>query len=188
MGFQAIQPVPAALFDPPRRLGMLKMWVPGRPQTAGSKTAIVGKNGRAVVVEAGTNEVRARKRTWRGDLRDAAEHARAGAWALEQPTDAPLWVHFVFVRSRPGSHMRSGRHEGTLKDSAAFLRPTSRPDAVKLARAAEDALTGVLWLDDSQIVHEVIEKAFGDNVGLDPRAEGMLLLVQQAGSYRGPSV
>jgi hypothetical protein len=46
----------------------------------------------------------------------------------------------------------------------------------------------VLWLDDSQIVAESIEKAFGDDVGLDPRAEGLLLLVRQARSYSGPSV
>jgi hypothetical protein len=59
---------------------------------------------------------------------------------------------------------------------------------LKLARAAEDALTGVLWLDDSQIVDERISKAYGDDVGLSPRAEGLLLIVTQADAYSGPRV
>lgn len=176
------------MFAPPQALSTIEFWVPGRPQTAGSKSAFVNPNtGKAIVTESGSSKSKARKRTWRGDLRDAGEHARRG-WDTDQPVDVALWAHFVFVRSRPSPQMRSGRHAGQLAPSAVGRRPVSRPDALKLARAAEDALTGVLWLDDSQIVHETIEKAFGDDVGLDPRAEGVLVRVGQALTYAGPLV
>jgi Holliday junction resolvase RusA-like endonuclease len=38
----------------------------------------------------------------------------------------------------------------------------TRPDVLKLARAAEDALTGIVWRDDSQIVHETLAKVYGE--------------------------
>jgi Holliday junction resolvase RusA-like endonuclease len=172
----------------PGTLGELVMWIPGKPQTAGSKTAIVKPGQKPRVIESGSDESRARKRTWRGDLKDAGDHARGEQWGLNEPTFVALDVLFVFVRSRPSEHLRAGRLSGAVKDWAIGLRPVKRPDALKMARAAEDALTGVLWLDDSQIVSERLEKVFGDDVGLDPRAEGLLMVVRQAGRYRGPIV
>jgi crossover junction endodeoxyribonuclease RusA len=168
-------------------LGELVMWVPGRAQTAGSKSAFVNpKTGKAIVTESGSGESKARKKTWRGDLKDAGEPARREQWELDAPTDVALAVRFVFVRSRPSDHMRTGRSAGVVKDWAVGARPVKRPDALKMARAAEDALTGVLWLDDSQIVDERLDKAFGDDVGLDPRAEGMILVAREARGYDGP--
>jgi hypothetical protein len=49
-------------------------------------------------------------------------------------------------------------------------------------------LTGVLWLDDAQIVEQLVSKAYGDDVGLSPKAEGLLLYVEEAGVYGGPLV
>jgi len=170
-------------------LAALTMWVPGKPQTAGSKSGFVNpKTGAVIITESAKGAAKVAKRTWRQDLKDEGVRQRRRVWLVDEPVDVALWAHFVFVRSRPSSQMRSGRHAGTVKDWALGRRPVERPDALKLARAAEDALTGVLWLDDSQIVAESIEKAFGDDVGLDPRAEGLLLLVRQARSYSGPSV
>jgi Holliday junction resolvase RusA-like endonuclease len=42
-----------------------------------------------------------------------------------------------------------------------------KPDVLKLARAVEDALTGILYRDDAQIVTEVLRKRYGD----PPRVE-----------------
>jgi hypothetical protein len=141
-------------------------WVPGKPRTAGSKSAvpITTKDGgsKTVVIESGTKQSRQAKRTYRGDLRDAAARAidavddpRAeDGLARLWPTDRALEVVFVFVMRRPGAHLRTGWSAGEVKPWALQVRPTVRPDAVKLARAAEDALTGVVWVDDSQIVDE----------------------------------
>lgn len=142
-------------------VGRLVFYVPGTPQTAGSKSAIPGANGgRPLVVESGN---RAAKRAWRGDLRDAATRAmEAQGWEM---TDAALTVTFLFVRRRPQSHYGTGRNAGVLKDSAPRY-PTTRPDLLKVARAVEDALTSVVWVDDAQIVEESLRKAYGDSEGV----------------------
>jgi Holliday junction resolvase RusA-like endonuclease len=138
-------------------------------------------------MESGKKHIRDRKKTWRADLKDAAKAAFDYQGEALWPSE-PLSVHFVFVRARTGGHLRSGRHEGTVKEWAFDRRPVTRPDALKLARAAEDALTGILWHDDAQIVEEHLDKVFGDQVGLDPKAEGLLLIATVARPYHGPQV
>jgi Holliday junction resolvase RusA-like endonuclease len=173
----------------PVGLAPLTMWVPGKPQTAGSKSAFVNpKTGKAIVTESAKGAAKVAKKTWRQDLKDEGVRQRRVTWLVDEPVDVALAAEFVFVRSRQGAQMRSGRSAGVVKDWAVGRRPVERPDALKLARAAEDALTGVLWLDDSQIVDERISKVYGDDVGLSPRAEGLLLIVTQADAYSGPRV
>jgi Holliday junction resolvase RusA-like endonuclease len=45
--------------------------------------------------------------------------------------------------------------------------PTTRPDALKLARAAEDALTGIIWTDDAVTVDLTIKKRYGELPGVN---------------------
>jgi Holliday junction resolvase RusA-like endonuclease len=165
----------------------LVFFVPGRPQTAGSKQAFVNKHtGRAQVVESGDRDAKA---AWRADIQTAASNASKQMipdGTLPWPWDGPLRVSMVFVRNRPAGHFGTGRNAGKMKDGRQALRPVQRPDALKLARAAEDALTGWLWADDSQIVEEHLYKAFPDQVGLQAGAEGLLMSVEAAGEYRGP--
>jgi Holliday junction resolvase RusA-like endonuclease len=164
----------------------LRFFVAGKPQTAGSKTA-VPMGARMGVIEAGSKQSRARKRTWRGDLRDAAlnamEEAAAGMFVGE-----PLDLTLVIVRPRPSAHLRTGRNAGIVKDWAVSLQPVQRPDSTKIARAAEDALTGVLWTDDSQVVHTDAWKAYGDQCGLSYAAEGLFVAVKLAPAYGGPQL
>lgn len=111
------------------------------------------------IVESGDRKA---KTTWRGDLRDAAEAAMVeSAFPMPAPDDA-LALTVVIVRKRPSAHLRTGRNAGVVKDWALGLRPTSRPDTTKLVRAIEDALTGILWRDDSQVVEHRLHKVFGD--------------------------
>ena len=66
----------------------------------------------------------------------------------------------VFIRPRPQGHYGTGRNEGKLKESAPrYLSKT--PDTLKLGRAIEDAITGVIWRDDSQVVEHYLSKRFG---------------------------
>lgn len=69
----------------------------------------------------------------------------------------PLAVSFTFYVRRPKGHF------GTrgLRQSAP-PHPTVRPDVLKLARGVEDALTGVIWADDSQVVRELIVKEYDE--------------------------
>lgn len=137
---------------------VLSFEVIGTPQTAGSKTAFTNpRTGKVIVAESGD---RAAKRTWRGDVRDAAQDAIA-----HSPDDwwqyaGPVAVSFTFRRARPKAHYGSGRNADVLKPNAPRW-PTTAPDALKLARALEDALTGVAYVDDAQIVDEQIFKRYG---------------------------
>lgn len=86
--------------------------------------------------------------------------------ALEVFGDRPLLdvllvAYFTFYLKRPKGHYGSGRNAGVLKDSAPAA-PGVRPDVLKLARAAEDALTNVVYRDDALIIDEVISKRYAE--------------------------
>lgn len=136
----------------------------GVPQTAGSKRGFPmarkgepivknGKfNGRVIIVDANP-----KGRDWKNRIAQEASLVMAGKPLLH----GPLEVSFVFKMPRIVGHYRTN---GELKPTAPN-RPIVRPDALKLARAAEDALTGVVWRDDSQIVLEHLEKVYADQPG-----------------------
>lgn len=132
--------------------------VTGKALPAGSKTAVpITKGGARVgtrVVESGN---RSAKAAWRADIQEAARRAIA-TLGEEWPMDAPMQVIVTVYRARPSSQLNS---KGEPKPSAPPF-PTTRPDLLKLARAIEDALTGIAWHDDSQIVDEHLHKRYGD--------------------------
>lgn len=131
----------------------IRFTVYGRPQTAGSKRAFPykKKNGNLGVRVADDNK---NTKTWQSCVQDAARKRYQG-----DALDGPLHVVMSFYFLRPKSHYGSGRNSGLVKESAP-VRPSKRPDVLKLARAVEDALTGVLWRDDAQIVVETLEKDY----------------------------
>lgn len=118
---------------------------------AGSKTTGVSK--------AGTRFVR--------DSNPASQHwktevkATAGKIMAESETgllEGPLGMILRFYRPRPKSHYGA---KGNVKDSAPGF-PTGRPDSTKLTRGVEDAMTGIVYRDDSQIVSQSIGKYWGE--------------------------
>jgi len=75
---------------------------------------------------------------------------------------AAISVEFTFWLPRPKGHYNA---KGQLLPSAPEY-PTTRPDVLKLARAVEDALTGIIWTDDSLIVHEILEKDYASRTNV----------------------
>jgi len=70
-----------------------------------------------------------------------------------------LEVTFHFYRARPQSHYNSS---GRLsKEGLETPFPITRPDVLKLTRSTEDALTGIVWSDDSIIVREHLLEDWG---------------------------
>ena len=120
----------------------------GEARPAGSKTAGVSKTGR-VFVRVASRGVK----SWQGEVRRAAAEAMGG----DPLMDGPLAVVFVFVQPRPKSHYGK---RGILPSAPVF--PIVRPDLLKLARAVEDALTGIVYRDDAQIVSEGLGKRYGE--------------------------
>jgi len=140
---------------PVARLRGIIVEVRGLPKPAGSKRVfLVGKGAaRRPVV---TDDCRT-GRDWRASVQDAIARAYDGP-----PLTGPLELNLVFTMPRPRGHFT---RRGMLRPSAPEC-PTTRPDRSKLCRAVEDAATGLLWRDDSQIVAGSITKRYGERIGV----------------------
>ncbi len=122
-----------------------------RPEPAGSKTAfplkgkngwLKGEGGRPIINVVDANP---KAKAWKMEVaEEAAKQYRA------QLIDRPVRCFMTFYLQRPKGHYGTGKNERVLKDSSP-LHHTKAPDALKLARGVEDALTGVVWVDDAQV-------------------------------------
>lgn len=122
--------------------------VHGLAAPAGSKTLGYSSGGKAFVRDASK-----RSAPWKKHV------AREAALAMEgRPLlDGALRLGVVFTVPRPKGHYGARG----LRPSAPQY-PTVRPDVTKLLRAVEDALTGIVWRDDSQVVWQVAWKEYGE--------------------------
>ena len=153
----------------------LKFTVPGRPQPAGSKRGfplrLPGGKVRVIITDANLEA-----KPWQAEVRYAALVAYRGeAWS------GPLRLTLRFFLTRPKGHFgKKGVRASAPK------HPTVKPDALKLARAVEDACTGILWLDDAQIVEEHLSKEYGPQDGCVVEVEeiksGLAALLEEEAS------
>lgn len=92
-----------------------------------------------------------RTHAYRNQVGFAALKARADAGIHEvfAAAQLPVRLAMTFVFERPKSV------------HASRTRPTVKPDYDKLARSTADALTGILWVDDGQVVDAEIHKIYG---------------------------
>lgn len=70
----------------------------------------------------------------------------------------PVEIEAHFYLSRPQAHYGA---KG-LKSRYENARPLGKPDVDNLGKACMDALNGIVWHDDSQIVRVVTEKHYAD--------------------------
>lgn len=132
---------------------MIRFTVYGECQPAGSKRAFMRPGMKfPVVVDDNPNS-----KGWKRQIAAAAGALMQGRALL----DGPLSITVTFYRPRPKGHFGSGRNAGSLRASAP-THPVTKPDLLKLARAVEDALTGIVYRDDSQICEETLRKEFGE--------------------------
>ena len=119
---------------------MIKMHihVAGVPVTQGSKRLVRGR----MIEDAGPKLAR-----WRTAIGWAARAAMHGA--LPIPLEQPVKVELVFRFARPAKPSRSYPCSG------------GGLDIEKLVRAAHDAMTGIVWTDDSQCVDVRATKEYG---------------------------
>lgn len=130
----------------------LAFTVLGRAAPGGSKRAFRNPHTDEIVV---TDDAKGGQ-PWRELVQSAALQALNGAGTPAFP-DGPLILDVCFYRARPRSHYGSGRNDDRLKPSAPTF-PTTRPDSTKTLRALEDALTGIAWRDDAQVVTQLVCK------------------------------
>lgn len=132
----------------------LTFFVPGIPAPGGSKR-FVGhskKTGRAILIDAAGE----RNKNWRSIVGVCGSDAIRKGGNLS--FTGPLRVRFDFIMPRRKSDLNS---KGEVKLSAPFYH-TTKPDALKLARSTEDALTGIVWADDAQTAVLEISKRYAD--------------------------
>ena len=136
---------------------MIKFTVRGKAAPAGSKNAFPRRDkfgqltGGVIVSDASKYG-----KEWRLIVQSAARLAMRGG---KRKFEGPVLLRLDFEVKRPRDHyFKSGK----LKDSAPAY-PTKKPDLTKLIRAVEDALTGICWADDVQVVRQQASKVYGEN-------------------------
>lgn len=126
--------------------------VNGLAAPAGSKRGFVNRRTGGVII----TDASKRSKPWQ------ARVAAAAAEAMDGPLlDGPLELTLVFVLPRPKGHYGSGRNASSVRASAPAF-PTVKPDVSKLVRAVEDALTGIVWRDDAQVIAQHAYKEYGE--------------------------
>lgn len=81
----------------------------------------------------------------------------------KQPLDGPLSLKVVFFRPVQKS-ISKVEHQRRV---SAEHRPTVKPDTSNYLKSFEDALNGILWVDDALIVHEEVDKFYSDEPHID---------------------
>jgi Holliday junction resolvase RusA-like endonuclease len=138
---------------------MISFFVPGLPKSAGSKRAFVvqkaGQKPRAIITD--SVDTKGAGGSWRADVRAAAQQAMDD----QPPFEGALALAIDFHMPRPKGHYGSGRNAAILKPSAPAY-PTTMPDLTKMLRAVEDALKGICWRDDAQVVTQACAKYYAE--------------------------
>ncbi len=131
----------------------LTFTVDGLPQTKGSAKAFVvfadveravavyRKTGRKISPRAYITNDNPKAKDWQTAVMDAALEARRGGPLVAGELMAgPVVADLTFYLERP------------QKIRSSIVSHTTRPDVDKLARCVLDGLTGVLYVDDGQVV------------------------------------
>lgn len=127
----------------------LTFTVLGTPAPQGSfRAAYSAKSKRAFVIQSC-------KRTmpWRQEVAAKAEEAMLAS-RLDLFT-GPLKLTTIFYMPRPKCHYG----KNGLRPSAPPF-PDKKPDLSKLVRAIEDAMTGIVYVDDAQVVFYDVSKRY----------------------------
>jgi Holliday junction resolvase RusA-like endonuclease len=155
--------------------------VPGIAAPAGSKKGFYNAKARRVVIVDDSK----RSRPWKAQVSEAAAEAMTfngddGTSGYRPLLEGPLHLELIFHVNRPKGHYGSGRNADKVKPGAPWA-PTVKPDLLKLARAVEDALSGLVYRDDAQIVVETLQKAYTTGTA---RTEIRVVTVAAPGQHR----
>jgi crossover junction endodeoxyribonuclease RusA len=123
---------------------LLAFRVYGVPQPKGSTRAFLPKGSRFPVVTSANAKVK----PWAQEISGAAASIARGL----DTTDRAISVQLDFYLSRPASAPKR------------VWAPIRKPDLDKLVRAVLDALTGIAWRDDAQVVSIQTTKRFATPV------------------------
>lgn len=138
-------------------------WVPGTPQTKGSARGYGFKRGNGTIGVNITND-NPKAKEWQHRVAFFASEAMRQI-QRERSEDAAFGLRIAFYFERPKTHVLQKKTPSgiVVKLSAsgrARLHHTTKPDVDKAVRVILDALTGVLYKDDCQVVDTVMSKRY----------------------------
>ena len=117
---------------------IIRIWVSGIARTSGSHNSYRGR-----IVHASKYT-----KKWMDSVAWTAKKEYGEKQIL---LEGPIKLVVEFYLPRPQGDYTTGKNAGNLKPSAPMYH-IKVPDADKLARAVQDALTKVIWHDDKQVV------------------------------------
>lgn len=133
------------------------LFVEGVNVPQGSKKAWLNPKTQRVMMREAAGQ---RHATRRGQITaDARQHM--ADHGLIRPHVGPVAVRLTFHQKRTQGDYGSGKNLQVLKPSASEF-PAKMPDIDKLARLVLDSLTGVVYVDDGQVVRLGCEKVWTD--------------------------
>ena len=129
----------------------LNFFVPGTPAPGGSKTGFYNKKLKRVMMTPASKKTK----PWMATVSGVVASQYDGPLL-----QGALRLDMQFRMLRPKGHYGSGRNAGVIKPQFVNAFPTVKPDLTKLIRSTEDALKGILWRDDCQVVSQVTSKIY----------------------------
>jgi len=140
-------------------------YVHGKPQPRGSKRSIAIRNrstGQPVLRQNGsiltaTVDDNPQSKHWMNQVSAAAFAAMGSTPMFEGPVALVLTIEVL----RPNGHFGK---RGLLPSAPKHC--TVKPDSSKVLRGVEDAMTGIVYRDDSRIVIHVIKKSYAERQGV----------------------
>jgi crossover junction endodeoxyribonuclease RusA len=136
-------------------------FVPGTPVPKGSARAFYNKKlGRALIVQDNSEK----QKPWASMVSVLAEQSGL------RPEEGSCTVTMNFMMPRPKGHYRTN---GEVRPAAQGIPHVKKPDLDKLVRCVLDALTGIAYADDSQVVCIQAGKMYvnGDMAGCTVRVQ-----------------
>jgi Holliday junction resolvase RusA-like endonuclease len=127
---------------------VIRFFCPGKAETKGSAKGFIGRSRKTGKQRAIVVNDNPKAKGWQKAVAICAEFAMAH----RQPFLGPIRLVMRFQMERGKSVKRK--------------TPCVKPDADKLARTVLDALTGIVYVDDGQVVEMVVSKAYDSEPGV----------------------
>jgi len=96
----------------------------------------------------------AKTRSWENDARQLARIEMGSRKPFARPISCVVIAYFVPPKSWP-----AWKRAAALNGEIAH---TGKPDVDNIVKAVKDALNGVVWTDDAQVVELAAEKRYGE--------------------------
>ena len=98
-------------------------------------------------------------KTYEGEIRLMAKAAMGASEALETPVTVAIYIRVGI----PASFSKQKRKDALSN----HIRPTKKPDIDNIAKCFLDAMNGIVYLDDKQVVSLHITKEYAETPAVD---------------------